>query len=159
MYSTWLLQRKAFCRLLSLRTKRPETPDFWATIQSAQFTKHSVKQRLPTVWIKEALPFNLSMIVTFSLAPQSSLRSLNHFFDSLKPKVASWWGPQLCEMRKLRHTSWLYLFLWQISRSLNLALGDPWCVAITLCRAPCNYRHISHSSEDRMKNPCRTSIS
>lgn len=100
-----------------------------------------VVQKLQTAWIKEALSFNFSMIVTSFLAPQSFLRSLNHFLVSLQPKVATQRGTWFCDPQEPGHTSWLYLFLWEISRSLNLALADPWCAAITLRKAPCNYKH------------------
>lgn len=96
-YDLHLVQRKTFSHLLNLfastelKTQRfsAETARFLATNQSAHFTKHLLVQRLPAVWIKETLPFNLSMIATSFLAPQSFLRSVNHFFDYPKPKVAT----------------------------------------------------------------------
>lgn len=131
------------------------TPRSLAPNQSAQFTKHLVPQRLQTACIKEALlPFNFPMIVTLFLAPQSFLRSLNHFLDSLEPKVASQRRPRLCDLQEPGHTSWLYLFLWEISRSLNLALADPRRAAITVRIAPCNYKHHLLFISGQNENAC-----
>ncbi len=94
------------------------------------------------------------MIVILFLATQSFLRSLNHFLDSLRPKVASQRGPRFCDPRELGHTSWLYLFLWEISRSLNLALADPQRAAITVRKAPCNYKHHLLFISGQNENAC-----
>lgn len=162
MCSTWLVQRKTISHLLSLfasaelKTQRfsAETARlFSALTQSSRFTKHLVLQRLPKVRIKEALPFNLSMIVTSSLVPQSFHRSLNHFSESLELRVDIWRRPRRCDQQRTTRTSWLYLFPWKISQSLNLAPADPWCDAITLCKAPSNYKHILYSSEGRVRMP------
>lgn len=51
-------------------------------------------------------------------------------------------GPWLQDLQEAGHTSQLYLFLWEISRSLNLALAVPRCAAIAPCKAPCNYKHL-----------------
>lgn len=164
MCSTYLVQRESFSHLLSLfasvQRKDPgasrlrQHRAFLTPCQSAQFSKHSVVQRLPTARIKEALPFNFSMIVTSFLAPQSRLRSLNHFLDSVKPKVATQRGPRLCDPQEPGHTSWLYLFLWEISRSSNLALADPRHAAITLRKAPCNYKHNLLFISGQNENAC-----
>lgn len=44
-----------------------------------------------------------------------------------------------------------FLAAWEISRSSNLPPADPRSSTITLCKAPCNYMHISYSSEGRKK--------
>lgn len=60
------------------------------------------------------------MIAASFPSPQTVHRSASHFLDSLQAKVT-----KPCNSQRRRHTSWLYLFLWEISRSLNLALSDP----------------------------------
>lgn len=136
MCSTRLVQRKTISHLLSLfasaqwKTQRfsAETARlFSALTQSARFTKHLVVQRLAKVRIKEALPFNLSMIVTSSLVPQSFHRSLNHFSESLKLRVDIWRRPLCCDLQRNTRTS-LFISLENITK-LEPCFGWPlvWC--------------------------------
>jgi len=98
--------------------------------------------------------YHFSVIAASFPAPRSLQRLLTHFSDSLKPKVATQRGPKLCGPLGLRNAFWLYLFLWEISRSLNLALADPRCAAITLCKAPCNYKHHLLFINGQNENAC-----
>jgi len=90
-----------------------------------------------TSWIKETLSFNSAMIIISFLSPHSLLRSLNNcsLECGYTETTLALWSAGACG-----HTFWLYLFLWEILRSVNLALAVPWCAAITLCEAPCNYK-------------------
>lgn len=100
-------------------------------------------------WWHNLIKSSVWMIAVSFPSPQIVQRSASHFLDSLLAKVA-----KPCNSQRRRHTSWLYLFLWEISRSLNLVLSDPDCTAISLCKAPCNYKHALSHQWTEWKNTC-----